>query len=240
MKKQSTSPNIRVLAIIPARGGSKSVPKKNILKLAGKPLIVWTIEAAKKSSYIDDTIVSTDSKEIKRVAESAGASVPFIRPKSLALDSSPTMPVMQHATHWMEHATGHQYTHIVLLEPTSPLRTSKDIDATIKKAIQTGADCVMTMYRLNDFHPVRAKRIVNDRIVPFSIKEKEGTPRQALPAAYYRNGSVYVTKRDVLMKKNSIWGKSIRPYIMPVERSIDIDDYQSFSYAEYYLSKRRR
>lgn len=234
MKLYSQGRN-KILAIIPARGGSKSIPKKNIKLLAGKPLIYWTIKAAQESKLLNDTILSSDSTEIIDIAKSFGLNAPFIRPPELAEDKTPTLPVMQHAVSFMEKKHKYRYNYIVLLEPTSPLRISEDIDGAITKAIKTGADSIITVYQLSDIHPIRCKRIENDLLMPFCIVEKEGMPRQSLPPAYYRNGSVYVTKRDIIMEQNSIWGTISRPYVMPADRSIDIDDESSFYVAEYYL-----
>lgn len=230
MKKRTT-----ILGIIPARGGSKRIPKKNIVLINNKPLIYWTIRAAKKSKRLDDFVVSSDSAAILSVAKMYGAQSPFRRPKILARDTTPSLPVIQHALLAMEKINGKQYTHVVILEPTSPLRLGSDIDGAIEKAIRTKADSVISVYRLEDIHPVRTKKIVRDQLLPFSIPEHEGTRRQDLAPAYYRNGAVYVISRKTLLEMNSLWGKVSRPYIMPEERSIDIDSSVSLRLAEQYL-----
>lgn len=230
----------KILGIITARGGSKTIPKKNIKLLAGKPLIYWTIKEAQKSQLITKIILSSDSHEIINVAKRYKVEVPFVRPRNLAKDNTPTLPVLQHAITFMEKKDNIRYDYVVILEPTSPLRIVEDLDNATRKAIETKADSVIGMYKLDDIHPMRIKKIIHDRIKPFSVKEKEGTPRQLLPPAYYRNGAVYVIKRDIIIKKNSIWGKDTRPFIMPKERSVDIDDNSSFYQAEYYIKLRRK
>lgn len=212
----------RILAIVPARGGSKGIPKKNIAPLGGRPLLHWTLEVAKKSKLLTDVVVSTDSPPIARAAAVAGFPVPFFRPANLARNTTPTLPVLQHAIKQMEARRSYRYDYIVVLEPTSPFRIAADVDGAIRKAIRTKADSIIGVYRLEDIHPVRTKKIVRDRLVPFCLPEPEGLPRQSLPPAYYRNGAVYVIRRSVVMA-GSIWGDISRPFVMPSNRSIDID-----------------
>ena len=163
--------NYRILAIILARGGSKSIRKKNIADLCGKPLIAYTILEAKKSKYIDRIIVSTDDSKIKSVSIKYGAEAPFDRPKLLATDIATSLDAMIHATDWCEKSEKKKYDFIVELMCTNPMKTVEDIDGAIKKLIKTNADSVIGMSKLDDKHPARAKRIDNDRIVDFCVPE---------------------------------------------------------------------
>ena len=235
--------NKNILAIIPARGGSKGIPNKNIANLAGKPLLAHTIQAAQKSKLITRLIVSTDSEKIAGVARKYGAEVPFLRPKKLANDKSPMVPVVQHAINFLEKKGNEKFDYIVLLQPTSPLKTTNDIDSAIKMLIRTNADNVYSMTKLtqNTYHPLRVKRIAkNNRVMPFcSQSEIEGVQRQSLPVVYRRNGAIFAFSRDLIINKHSIFGTAqsdTRAYIMPNERSIDIDSEYDLVLAEHILN----
>ena len=206
----------RILGIIPARGGSKGIPKKNTRPLLGRPLIAYTIEVALKSDLLDKVIVSSDDEETIEIAKKYGAEVPFIRPRELALDTIPMVPVLQHAVRFVE-----------------------EIDNSLKKLMETGADSVISVSQVDNVHPVLMKRIENDLILPYCIEEKEGTRRQDYsPPAYMRNGAIYAVKRDILMNNDSVWGKISRPYIMPPERSASIDSELDFKLVEILLEER--
>ena len=223
-----------VLAIIPARGGSKRIPKKNIRNLAGKPLICYSIEAAKRSKFINKIIVSTDDMEIAKIAGKCGAEV-IMRPKSLAQDKTPTIPVLQHAVSFLKENENYSPEIIVLLQPTSPLRNSGDIDITIKKLIDENSDSAETFCEVKE-HPASMFRIKNGMAFPIDKKNlKKRT--QDLPKLYRENGAVYAFKKDLLMKKGTVYGKKHLPVIMPAERSIDIDEEIDFSIAELIMKK---
>lgn len=235
----------KILGIIPARGGSKTVPKKNIAPLSGKPLIAYTIEEALKSKFITKLVVSSDDDEIIKISKKYGAEVPFKRPKELAKDTTPTLPVVQHAVRAMETLGNTTYDYIALMHATAPLKTVEDIDGAIKKALETGADSVASVVRVIDYHPMKMKKIVKGRLVEFSeelvaLRGGEMVRRQDLPPAYIRNDCIYVTKRDVLMKQNSFFGKDCRPYIMPEERSLNIHEKHDFLIAEALMKARRK
>ena len=231
--------NRRILAVIPARGGSKGVPSKNIRRLAGKPLIAYTIEEALKSKILDRVIVSTEDKEIAEIAKRYGAEVPFMRPKELADDTAPTLPVIQHAVKFIEIEEKTKYDYVVVLQPTAPLRLSEDIDNAVQNSINTGADAVISVCKVEDMHPARMKKIVHDKLVPFCIEEQEGMRRQDLQPAYIRNGGIYIIKRDILIGKNTLLSaKGARPYIMPKDRSVSIDTELDFKLAEILLKDR--
>lgn len=230
-----------VLAVTLARRGSKSVPRKNIRPILGAPLIAYTIAEAKRSKYITRYIVSTDDEEIRRIAILYGAEAPFLRPAHLAADETPSLPALQHAVAWAEEDEGEEYDYVVELMCTNPMKTVEDIDAVIEKLIATGADSVIGVSKLDDHHPARVKKIVNDRLVEFCVPEPH-VPRQDLkPEAYIRNGSIYAMRRDVLMIHNARYGtENSRPYIMPGERSVNVDTYIDFLLAEILLAEHPR
>jgi CMP-N-acetylneuraminic acid synthetase len=226
-----------VLGVIPARGGSKSIPRKNLVPLAGKPLIAYTIEAAKRSARLDRWIVSTDSEEIATVSRAVGAQVPFLRPAELAADTVLSLPVMQHALRALERMDGRPYDIAVMLQPTCPFRSAADIDAAIDLLISTLADAVISVVEVGGHHPLRMKRIVDgNRLVNYVDQDEENMrPRQQLPPVYIRNGALYLTKRSVLLEDNSFTGRDCRAYVMPVERSVNIDEVHDVFLAESIL-----
>ncbi len=231
--------NMNILGVITARGGSKEIPGKNIKLLGKKPLISYTIKVAKKSQHITDLIVSTDNQEIAEVARQYGAEVPFMRPKELAEDKTPHLPVMQHAIRFMEEKLGKKFDYVVILQPTSPFRTAEDIDETLEVLIKNGADSAVSLVEIESAeHPMKIKKIENDLVVSYCcMEEKEGIRRQDLPIAYKRNGSVYAMRRDLIIKDNRLYGEKIVGHIVPKERSIDIDSPIDWLKAEYMLDE---
>jgi len=224
---------MKILAITLARGGSKSVKNKNIRQLAGIPLIAHTINATKKSKFITDYIVSTDSKEIAKTAKEYGASVPFLRPEELAADTSTSVSALKHAVDFMEKQNKITYDIVVETMCTNPLKTSEDVDSCIKKIIDTGADSVIAVNQLWDHHPARIKKIENDLIVDFFPEPSEARRQDLKPEAYIRSGSIYVMQRDYLMVKGLRYGGSnSRPYILDEERAVNIDTEMDFKMAE--------
>ncbi|MBG9940490.1 acylneuraminate cytidylyltransferase family protein [Brevibacillus formosus] len=208
-----------VLAIIPARGGSKGIPRKNIREVGGKPLLSWTIEEAKKSVYIDRLIVSTDDEEIADVARQYDGEVPFLRPKELAKDDAPGVAPVLHALEVLP-----KYDYVVLLQPTSPLRQVIDIDGCIEKCLKEQANsCVSItvaektpywMYHLSD----------NDVLEPVIKIEERFLRRQDTPPVFSLNGAVYIADTNWLKKTQSFLEPETVGYVMPKERSIDIDN----------------
>lgn len=231
----------RVLAVIPARGGSRGVPKKNIRPVCGKPLIAYTIETANTlRDRFHAVIVSTDDEEITVVSKKYGADVPFIRPAKLAAHHAPTMPALQHAVEFIERRDDIRMDWVLLLQPTVPLRSAEDIERSLELAFRGGCDSVISVTRVFSTHPILMKKIENGTLVPYCIEEKEGTRRQDYdPPAYMRNGAIYLTRRDILMETNSIWGDTIRPYVMPPERSIGIDSEIELRLAELMITENR-
>lgn len=226
MKKECS-----VIALIPARGGSKGVHKKNIRLVGGKPLIAWTIEAAKKSKYIDRIVVSTDDREIATVSRDYHVEI-LERPKELAKDDTPGIDVVIHA---LTNIQG--YTHVVLLQPTSPLRTVEDIDHCIEICLHDRAEaCVSVceagtppywMYTIDE----------HKRLTPFVPNVKTYTQRQIVPKVYSLNGAVYVANVNWLLKTKTFLTEQTLSYIMPQERSIDIDTPFDLEIADYLLRK---
>ena len=230
---------IRILGLTLARGGSKSVPRKNIKPIAGLPLIGYTIAEALKSKFITRYIVSTDDEEIRQVAIECGADAPFLRPREFSTDEASSVSAMQHAVDWVEKQEGVKYDYIVELMCTNPLKTVEDIDASIEKLILTKADSVIAVHQLEDHHPARIKKIINDKITDFCVREIPESRRQDLtPDAYIRSGSIYALKRDYLMIEGKRYGSdNSRPYILPQERVVNIDTEIDFMIAKLMFNK---
>ena len=228
-----------ILGITLARGGSKTIKKKNISKINNKPLIYYTINEALKSKYITDYIVSTDNIEIKKISERYGAKCPFLRPKRLSKDKSSSSSALLHALKYMEKKNNCKYDIIIELMCTNPLKNVNDIDLVIKKIIKNNSDTVIAVHQLEDHHPSRIKKIINDKIVDFCVNEKPESRRQDLkPKAYIRSGSIYAINRNYLVKTKKRYGsKNSRPYILPSSRAINIDQPMDLKYAELMLKK---
>lgn len=230
---------MNILGVIPARGGSKSVPRKNIIDLHGKPLIAYTIEAAQQSQRLTHYVVSSEDPEIIAVAKEYGAPVPFVRPAELASDTAPSLPVIQHAVMEMERLESLQFDHIVLLQPTTPMRLAQDIDVALEKLVATDADSVVSVVDVGAYHPARMRKIINDQLVELPIREpREMARRQDLEPVYIRNGAIYATRRTIVMEKNSMIGEISRPFVMPESRSINIDSKLDLLLAQILMSPR--
>jgi CMP-N,N'-diacetyllegionaminic acid synthase len=231
---------MQILGIIPARGGSKGVPGKNIRMLAGKPLISHTIEAA-LHSQLTKTIVSTDDENIAALAKHAGIEVPFIRPPEISGDTAKSIDVALHALSEMEKIDKCQYDAIMLLQPTAPFKTAEDIDQCIKIfEANPQADSVISVVDVLAHHPARMKYLENGKLIdPPFCEAYENQNRQELRQLYIRNGAIYLTRRDTLLK-HSYKGKICMAHIMPEIRSINIDTIHDFELAEWtyqqYLS----
>lgn len=228
---------MKILAVIPARGGSKGVIKKNIRILGDKPLIAHTIAACQAATKLTRYVVSTDDTEIAAVAASAGAPVPFLRPEQLATDSAKAIPVMLHALETMEQLDGVRYDAVMMLQPTTPFRRSSDIDEAIEILERTGSDSVISVVDVEGHHPARMKFLDGDRLIDPDFCEKyENQPRQELQPMYIRNGAIYLTRRDILLG-GSFKGKDCRALVMDADLSINIDTLRDFDYAAYLWSK---
>lgn len=227
--------NDQVLAIIPARGRSKGVPRKNLRFLSGQPLIAYTIGAALASRYISHLVVSTEDAEIAEFSRSLGADVPFIRPLELASDHSSQMEVVLHALETVEGARWMTYEVVLLLQPTTPLRTTADIDNALEKLIVTNADSVVSFHQVEQGHPYYMYTMDDDRPKPLLEVPGHITRRQEFPTVFIRNGAIYATRRNVLVQQRTFYGQDIRAYVMPIERSINIDTEFDFVMAEFLL-----
>ena len=218
----------KILAIIPARGGSKGLLGKNIKPLLGKPLVAWTIERAKNSKYIDKVIVSTDDKEIAEISRKYGAEVPFLRPKELARDDSPTIDVIMHAIDWFEKR-GEYFDIVVLLEPTSPLRKEDDLDNAIELFIKNidKADSLISIGEVHLENPHNMKKIEDGYVKPF-IKDKNFYQRQQLPKVYFPYGVVYLSETDTLKKYKTFYQERTIPYFIERWQNYEIDDIYDF------------
>ena len=229
---------IRCIAIIPARGGSKGLPGKNVLPLGGKPLIAHTIEAARATHSIQRIVVSTESPEIAQIARQYGAEVPFLRPPELALDETPTLPVMQHVLAQLKATEGWEPEIVVLLQPTSPLRRADDIDEAVILLEETQADSVVSLCAARH-HPAWMKRVERGRVLPFLENAPEYTRRQDLPPVYRLNGAIYVTRRRVLLDENRVLGRDTRALVMDAESSVDIDTLLDLKVAALIMQERQ-
>jgi CMP-N-acetylneuraminic acid synthetase len=229
-----------ILAIIPARGGSKGVPRKNIREIAGKPLIAWTIETALSCDRLDRVIVSTEDEEIAKIANQYGAEIPFLRPLDIAQDDTPDLPVYQHALSWLNEHEKYCPDIIVWLRPTVPLRVAEDIEGAIGLLTETKADCVRTVCEA-EHHPYWMKQLNGDRLLPFlkEIKVEKYYRRQLLPPVYRLNGAVDVTWRERVMENGLLYSGDVRGYVMPGERSIDLDNELDFLFADLLIRRRQ-
>ena len=223
---------MRVLGLIPARGGSKGVSRKNVRLLGGKPLVQWTIDAALAARALASVVVSTDDEEIALIGRGLGASVPFLRPVELAADDTPTLPVVQHAVHWLEQR-GDRFDAICLLQPTSPFRTSLEIDACVELLASSDADAVLTIREVpQEYNPHWVYFREHDGSLRLSTGESQPVARrQLLPAAFHREGSVYVTRRDVVVG-GSLYGSRVIGYEILRTNTINIDTPQDWLRAE--------
>lgn len=225
-----------VLAIIPARGGSKGLPGKNIRKLAGKPLIAYSIGQALESRYIGRVVVSTEDSEIARVAARYQAEV-IRRPDELALDDTSSVDALQHTLDYLKEAEGYSPDLVVLLQPTSPLRKVEDIDGAIDKLLEVGCDSVVSVCDVE--HPAHwMYTLEGERLKPIIEGGRKVGRRQDASKVYRLNGAVYVTHRDVVMRQDKVMGDDTRAYIMPRERSVDIDTEFDFKLAELLMRER--
>ena len=222
----------RVLGLIPARGGSKGIPRKNVRSLGGKPLIAWTIEQGKESRYIDRLVVSTDDRQIADVAREWGADVPFLRPDDLATDDARGVDVVIHALQELP-----EFDVVVLLQPTSPFRVTGDIDAAIALWKDNESSSVVGVTEVAK-SPYWMYRIRDDgALTELLPKPASAANRQQLPKTYALNGAVYVTTAASLLELESFLSPSARPYVMPSDRSVDLDSQLDWLYAEWLIGR---
>jgi len=222
--------------LILARGGSKSIPGKNIKKLKGKPLIAYTIEAAKKSDYVDRIIVSTDDKKIADVAQEYGAEVPFLRPDELATDEVSSNEAIVHALDFLKKEQGYTPDYIINLQPTSPLRNSLHIDKAFNKFLKNKNDYDSLVSVCEAFeNPFWMQKIENDKLKPLMDDFSTYSRRQELPEVYQLNGAIYLSSYKSFIEYGSFYTDNILPFIMSKDKSIDIDNELDWNLAEILL-----
>ncbi len=220
----------KFLALIPARGGSKGLPKKNIKKLVDKPLIAWSIQAALNSNYIDDIIVTTDSEEIAKVSKEYGANVPFLRPGYLSTDEATTVDAVFHAIDFCNNELNKDYDYIVLLEPTSPLREKTDIDLMIEKLIneEDKVDSIISIGEAHE-HPSIMKRITEQKtLIPYCESLVRTTRRQDNDKAYFPYGVAYIVKTSTFRTEKTFYSKRNTFYEIQRHQCYEIDDIYDF------------
>ena len=236
---------MKVLGVITARGGSKGIPGKNLKLLAGKPLLAYTIDTARRSGALDRVILSTEDEAIATAGRDLGCDVPFIRPMDLAQDDTPHLPVIQHATRWMQERINYQPDAVMVLQPTSPLRTAEDIGAAVELLDNSDADSVLSVNEVPvHSHPMRTLRLdATGHAVLFVSGDpvrKRINRRQDLPPAWVMNGAIYACRTRVLFDAEpSLYGHRVVAYRMPANRSISIDDLEDWHAAERALSSRQ-
>lgn len=230
--------NKKILAIIPARGGSKGLPDKNIKPLCGKPLIGWSIEQAKLSKYIDDIFVTTDSEKIANTAKEFGIDIPFLRPAELANDTSSSIDVVEHVLSHYERKNLF-FNYIVLLEPTSPLRKKNDLDTAIQLAVENEtADGIISLGEVHMEHPMIVKKVSeNGKISPYIDHVKKISQRQQEDKAYFPYGVIYMIKTDIFKKERAFYTNNILPYYIERWQNYEVDDIYDFIAIEAILKK---
>ncbi|MBU0675965.1 MAG: acylneuraminate cytidylyltransferase family protein [Proteobacteria bacterium] len=228
------------LVIIPARGGSKGLPGKNIRPLCGNPLIAWSIESGRHSMHVDEVMVSTDSEEIAEIARRFGASVPFLRPIELAQDKTPTFDAVLHTINYYREIEKRGFDYIVLLEPTSPLRESDDIDSMIEAVVDQAEryDAITSIGEVHE-HPSIMKRIVDHSLEPFCKELSQETRRQDNSPAYFPYGVAYIVKTEILLKEKTFYPERSTYYLIQRYQAYEIDDLYDFLCVEVIMQHRK-
>ena len=230
---------MQVLGIVPARGGSKAIPRKNIAQLNGRPLLAYTADAAKASRRLTRTILSTDDEAIADAGRQAGLEVPFMRPRDLSGDETPMLPVLQHALRTLA-ADGFAADIVVLLQPTSPLRRAEHIDAAIDLLASTGADSVVSVVEVpHQFNPASVMTVEGERLRPFG-GDATVTRRQNKPRVLARNGPAVLAARASVIEAGSLYGDDTRPLLMTPRESLDIDEAWDLEIASLLLAQATR
>ncbi|WP_294376385.1 cytidylyltransferase domain-containing protein [uncultured Clostridium sp.] len=226
-----------VVAIIPARSGSKGLKDKNIKELNGKPLMAYTIEAALKSNVFKDVIVSTDSEKYKQIAEKYGAWVPFLRTAELSQDSSTTNDVIDDLIIRLK-AIGRQYDILMILQPTSPLRNENHIKEALRFFYEKDANCVVSMCEC-EHSPILTKKLDDSKSLDGFLNDLKETRRQEFGKYYRLNGAIYILKEDYFLKYKNYYKKKSYAFIMEKSKSVDIDDINDFKYAEFIIQNNK-
>lgn len=222
----------KVLALVPARGGSKGLPGKNLRSLCRRPLIQWSIDAALACKEISAVVVSTDDEQIAAVAAAAGAEVPFLRPPALADDSASSIDVVIHALDFLE-SKGRVFDIVLLLEPTSPLREVADIQVALQRMVDTGADATVSVCRAESTHPAFMFRSnEKDRIEPFLSASPTGLRRQEIEPLFYLDGTLYASTVAALRQRRSFYHEDTLAYEIAKWKALEIDDIEDFQMIE--------
>ena len=227
----------KILCVIPARSGSKGLRNKNIRILNKKPLIAWSIIAAKKCKLIDKIIVSTDSTKIAKVAKKYGAETPFIRPKKFATDKASSFSVLKHAIEFYKNQNIN-YDYILMLEPTSPLRDINDIIYCINKIKKTNIKTIVSLTKVEDQHPNFLYSISNKNYLkPYINSKKLYIRRQDVSSLFYLEGSIYISKISTLLKEKTWYHKNTQAFLVDKWKSLEIDDIEDFKLAEIFIKR---
>lgn len=227
---------MNVLAVIPARGGSKGIPRKNIAPLGGMPLIAWTIAAARNATSISRVIVSTDDDEIAQVSTAHGAEVPFVRPPKISGDTAPALPVIQHAVDWLASNAQWQADAVAYLQPTSPFRTAADIDAAVAIMHERDADTVVSVVEVpHNMSPTSLMEQREGWLAFAAPPEQRQFRRQTKEKLFARNGPAILLNRRSVIGRNELYGERIAAYVMPRLSSLDIDEPEDLAIAEALL-----
>lgn len=229
--------NYKIAAIIPARGGSKGVPHKNIKKLNGKPLISYTIEGAKESKYLDRIIVSTEDKHIASISKAYKAEVPFLRPLEIAGDTTPGIDPIIHCINWLKENEKYNADYVVCLQCTSPFRRIQQIDEALEKLINENVDSIVSVCE-SEVTPYWMKKIEKNRLIDFLDDTGFYARRQETPKVYRLNGAIYAAKTEILLKYKNWYTENTIPYIMDRLTSLDIDDIVDFKFAEFLMREK--
>ena len=229
------------IAIIPARGGARGLPGKNVRDLCGKPLIAWTIDTARKSGAVDEIVVTTDSSEIADIARDCGASVPFLRPEELASDASPTIAAVDHALTFYLRERQRRFDYTVLLEPTSPLREDDDIDRMLRLLDERreAFDAIVSLGEVSE-HPSIVKRLRDHVVEPFCPELAQHTRRQDNESAWFPYGVAYVVKTDVLLAERSFYPPRCLGFPIQRYQNYEIDSIYDFICVEAIMRHRGR
>lgn len=232
---------MEILGLIPARGGSKSIPHKNIAPLAGKPLLAYTCLAALESRSLSRVLLNTDDPEIAEAGRLWGVEAPFLRPADLAQDDTPIVPVIQHTLDWLGREQGFFPDVVVLLQPTSPLRRAEHIDEAVALLLSSGADTVVSVTAVpHAFNPVSVMRLTGEgRLAPY-LEGPVILRRQEKPRLYARNGPAVLAVRRATLEAGLLYGDDVRPYEMDRAESLDIDEPLDLELAEFFLSRRQK
>lgn len=229
-----------VVAVIPAKGTSKGIPRKNMEILGDMTLVGHAINVAEKSKIFTEIVVSTDDPKIQEEAIRFGASVPFLRPAHLSGDEVPTYPVIKHAVEFIERQKGYRFDFVMVLQPTAPFRKEQDLREALNILIKNNAPSLASVCPIVEPHPEKALRIIDGKIYSFITREKgiRLIRRQDTTPAYILNGAIYLSRREVIDK--ALLADEVIPYVMPPERSVNIDTMLDLEFARYLLAKQSR